>query len=283
MEKFTCIVDKDKDKLLKYLSEHLDGISYASLQRALRKKDILVNGVRKNEDVAVVRGDNIMIYLPSTSDNISKPIEIIYEDDNIIAINKPTGIEVVNDKGYDLYHHVLSHYADNAKVQIFPVHRLDRDTRGLVIFAKNAIAEKELLLAFKNRTIHKYYTATVQGLFPYRDSTKHAYLYKDSARSRVYISDTKKPKYEEIITHFTLKKQDRKSNTSLLEIELITGKTHQIRAHLSHLGFPIIGDSKYNPNANTKSSFNLTARRIVFSFKPQDALYYLNGKQITLK
>jgi len=285
MDKLTFKVEKDKDKLLKYLSEQCTGVSYASLQRALRKKDIVINNSRPNEDVYIQRGDTIVLYLSKAKQSANQPVDMIYEDENILVVNKPTGIEVVNEKGFDLYHKVLEHYsiAKSQDVQITPVHRLDRETRGLVIFAKNETSAKELLAAFKNRTIHKYYTATVQGLFPYKDSTKRAYLYKDSAKAKVYISDIKKPKYDEIITHFTLKKQDRRSNTSLLEIELITGKTHQIRAHLAHLGYPIIGDTKYNPNPNKKSIFNLTAQRIVFSFKPQNALYYLNGKQITLK
>ena len=115
---------------------------------------------------------------------------------------------------------------------------------GLVLFAKNEISLNILLEKFKTREIDKYYKAHVYGILPKKQDKLEAYLFKDTKKSLVYISDTPKKGYQKIITFYKVLKEDNKNNTSILDIKLETGRTHQIRAHLAHIGFPIIGDRK---------------------------------------
>lgn len=285
MKKLTFTVQKEKDKLLKYLCDENCNLSYAVLNKMLRRKDIKVNGTRTTQNIDVFMGDEIEVFATEESlEKKSDAITVIYEDANIIVVDKPRGKEVVSESGYDLLLDVKNCVKEKEPTAVVSaVHRLDRNTKGLVMFAKNAKTEKELLSGFKNHNFKKIYTCTVEGKFPWNEITKNAFLKKDSKQSRVQISDTAKKGYEPITTEFKTIK--RNASTSNLEVKLITGKTHQIRAHLAHLGFPIIADGKYNPNASKQNAelFNLTAVRLVLSFKPESYLYYLNGKQIELK
>ena len=115
---------------------------------------------------------------------------------------------------------------------------------GLVLFAKNEQALNILLDKFKNREIDKYYTATVYGILPKKQAKLEAYLFKDNKKSLVYISDVPKKGSQKIVTSYEVLNEDKKNNTSTLDIKLETGRTHQIRAHLAHIGYPIIGDRK---------------------------------------
>lgn len=127
-------------------------------------------------------------------------------------------------------------------VSVFPCHRLDRNTSGLVLFAKNENALNILLEKFKNKEISKFYKCKVYGIPKKNSATLEAYLFKDNKKSIVYIYDKPKTGSVKIITSYKILKTDSKQNTSTLEVELHTGKTHQIRAHLAHIGYPIIGD-----------------------------------------
>ena len=122
-----------------------------------------------------------------------------------------------------------------------PCHRLDRNTTGLIIFAKNEKSLNILLNKFKNHEIEKHYLAVVYGIPKEKHEKLESYLFKDNKKSIVYISEEFKKGYQKIITKYTLLEK-RKDNTSILDVEIETGKTHQIRAHLAHIGLPIIGD-----------------------------------------
>ena len=147
--------------------------------------------------------------------------------------------------------------------------------------AKNEEALQILLKKFKNREIDKYYTATVYGILPKKQARLEAYLFKDSKKSLVYISETPKKGYQKIVTLYKVIDEDKQNNTSILDIKLETGRTHQIRAHLAHIGFPIIGDGKYGINAVNKRFHQKTqilcSYKLKFNFKSNSGiLEYLN-------
>ena len=168
-----------------------------------------------------------------------------------------------------------------------PCHRLDRNTTGLILYAKNQEALDILLNKFKFHEIEKHYLAWVYGIPKVNFKRSEAYLFKDNKKSIVYISDFPKKGYTKIITSFFVLEK-RPDNTSILDIEIETGKTHQIRAHLAHLGFPIIGDGKYGKNDINKKFGKkhqmLCSYSLKFNFKTDSGiLNYLNSKKITSK
>ena len=156
---------------------------------------------------------------------------------------------------------------------------------GLVIYAKNETALNILLEKFKRKEIKKEYKCTVYGLVSPKEKTLKDYLFKDNKKSQVYISSTPKKGYQEIITKYKVISENKENNTSILNIELVTGRTHQIRAHLAFIGHPIIGDGKYGKNEINKKFKakyqQLDSYKIKFCFSsPAGILEYLNNKTI---
>lgn len=282
------IVDKKYDgkKLNKFLLDNIPNLTFSLFSNTLRKKDIKVNGKRINKDVFVKENDEIFLYisdelLESKSNLIN--LNIVFEDNNILVINKPINIEVTgNNSLTDLVHKKYN----NSYFKPRPCHRLDRNTTGLVLFAKNQISLDILLDKFKKHEIEKHYLALVYGIPNYNFKRCENFLFKDNKKSFVYISDTPKKGYSKIITYISVLKRNL-DNTSLLDVMIETGKTHQIRAHLSHLGFPIIGDGKYGKNEINKK-FNkktqmLCSYILKFNFcTDAGILNYLNTKTISL-
>ena len=226
-------------KICDYILYKFPALNRNTLYKALRKKDIRLNDIKISDNIDIHTNDEIKIYIldeylyPS-----SKKLDIIFEDENILVINKPSGIEV---EGNNSLTTLCKEYVGSF---VKPCHRLDRNTTGLVLFAKNIEALEILLDKFKKREIDKYYKATVYGILPKKQDILESYLFKDTKKSLVYISDTPKKGYQKIITSYKVINEDKTNNTSILDIKLETGRTHQIRAHLAHIGFPIIGDRK---------------------------------------
>lgn len=276
------IVEKkfDNKKVSDVLYEHFNGLSKNTLYKAFRKKDVRINNTKINEDTLVHIGDEIAIYV--IDDLLYKKINIdkIYEDNNILVVNKPANIEVVGSNS-------LTSLLEKEFSFISPCHRLDRNTTGLVLFAKNETSLNILLDKFKNHEIEKHYLAKVYGIPKTKSQALTAYLFKDNKKSLVYISDIPKKGYVKIETSYTVLEKNDKKNYSLLDVELHTGKTHQIRAHLAHIGFPIIGDGKYGINEINKkfgcTSQELSSYILKFNFKTDSGiLNYLKGKSIKL-
>ena len=270
-------------KLSIFLLSSFPKLSINSIYKALRKKDIKINGIRTSNDVCVHTADNIDVYI---SDEILFPefnLDVVFEDDNILIVNKCSGIEVTGDNS--LTQEVHLKYS-SLEFKPMPCHRLDRNTTGLVLFAKNQKALDILLDKFKNHEIEKHYIALVYGNPPKKYDRLQAYLFKDNKKSLVYISDTPKTGYREIITSYTVLEK-HSDNSSLLEVQIETGRTHQIRAHLAHIGLPIVGDGKYGLNdINKKFSAKtqkLCSYKLKFNFKTDsDILNYLNGKEFSI-
>lgn len=273
-------------KLSLFLQASFDGLTSGTFYKALRKKDILVNNIRIKENILVHTSDNITVYI--TDEFLFKQVnlDIVYNDENIIVLNKPTGIEVVSKSNNleSLTSILQKKYGEN----IMPCHRLDRNTSGLVLFAKNEEALNILMEKFKTHEIEKYYKCTVYGIPVKPQATLEAHLFKDNKKSLVYIYDKPHKGTVKIITSYKILSTNQKDNTSILEVQLHTGKTHQIRAHLAYIGYPIIGDGKYGKNEINKkfgkTCQDLCAYKLIFNFKTDSGvLNYLNQKIIEIK
>ncbi len=288
-------------KLDRFLLEHFTQLSYNALYKALRTKDIRVNGIRINKNVVLKTGDRIDIYIKdeilsgasavrqNSPDSI--PIEIVYEDKNLLLVNKMPGIPVHPDKDpsettlvglASRYLIEKGEYSPENPDSFAPAlcHRLDRNTGGIVIMAKNAEALDVMLDTIKKRQVKKFYQCLVIGCPEPAQAELRHYLFKDAGKSLVYISDKRKPGAVEIITRY--KVLEAGEEICRLEVELVTGKTHQIRAHLAYIGHPIVGDGKYGLNRfNRKfraSHQALWAYKVVFDFESGGVMDYLGGK-----
>lgn len=283
------IVNKKYDGkyLNRFILDSFPNLSSNQLYKALRKKDIRINGIKVSENAILHTGDEITIYIvDSILENIPT-IPIIYEDENILVVNKPAGIPVTETSNSTIFlTSILKKQLSNLNF-LEPCHRIDLNTKGLVIFAKNQIALNILLDKFKNKEIEKHYLAKVYGIPQKNSALLNAYLFKDSKKSLVYISDTPKKDYLEILTEYKILERNFQKNYSILDVTLHTGRTHQIRAHLSHIGYPIIGDGKYGSNEInkkfSKKTQELYSYKLIFKFTSEsNILNYLKGKEISL-
>ena len=274
MKKLVVNKKYDNKKLDKFLKDNISTLSNNLFYKTLRKKDIKINGKRVSENVTVFENDEILVYIPDYLLENKLTLDIIYEDNNILLINKPSNIEVTGqDSLTEVVHKLYSSCEFN--------------TSGLILFAKNAQALEILLDKFKHHEIEKHYLALVYGIPQKKNERLISYLFKDSSKSFVYISDVPKKGYQKIITSYSLI-ESFDNNTSLLDIEIETGRTHQIRAHLAHIGLPIIGDGKYGINEINKKfkvkAQKLVSYKLIFRFEHDSKiLEYLNRKSFELK
>ncbi len=272
-----------KKTLITYLQDTFPSLKQSVIFKALRNKDIRVNGVKVRENVVLQEQDVVTIYIDDRFlESCFTPV-IVYEDEHILLLNKPAGLEVVGD-GRCLTA-LLQTYFSNP--HLAPCHRLDVHTCGLVLFAKHEEALSILLKKFKHHEIEKHYVARVYGIPSTPSATLEAFLFKDRKQSRVYISDVFKKGYVKIKTSYETLRVDKKTHTSVLDVTLHTGKTHQIRAHLAHVGLPIVGDEKYgNFEINRREHCHvqqLQSYRLCFHFSSESGiLSYLDGKEFCI-
>ena len=252
-----------EDTTLKKFTDNTYAQASFCFRTLLRAREIRVNGARVSADMSLRRGDVVRYFLTPKQESRAA-FRTLYEDGNVIVADKESG---VNSEA------VFAALCERG--QAYFIHRLDRNTAGGLIFAKTAEAERELLAAFRERRAEKTYLARVVGCPPERHAVCTAYLQKDAAAARVRVSQ--RPVGEKIVTEYEVLER---GETSLLQVTLHTGKTHQIRAHLAFLGFPIVGDEKYGNEAFNRARGaarqQLVAKQLTLHCR--GALAYLEGR-----
>lgn len=302
MKKFT-INDNDSDQRIdKFISKALPELPKSMMYRLIRKKDIKINGKRCEISARLNTGDIVTVYVNDKFMNdradfsfMNAPdnINVVYEDDNIIIVNKPVLLDVhcnnehIPDTLINRIKHYLyktGKYDPDEENSFSPAlcSRLDKNTCGLVTAAKNAASLREINQAIRDGNVLKIYHCVTASLPPKKSDILTSFHKKEMSGNRVKISDIRLDGYKEIKTGYKLLKSN--GNLALLEIELFTGRTHQIRAHLAHIGAPVLGDGKYGNYALNKH-YNmfiqaLCAYSLQFNFNEDSFLSYMNKKQI---
>lgn len=261
------LICEEKQTLKTFTENNLAQASFFWTQ-LIKNKDIKVNGKKVGEDVTLNVGDCVRYYLtPKQEEKIA--YYTVYEDENILIIDKENG---VNSEA------VFADLSRKKGGRCAFIHRIDRNTQGLMAFALNEETERELLLAFKEKRVEKKYHARCFGCFKESHAVLTAYLKKDDSRSLVKVFDEEKLGSEKIVTEYKVLACD--GETSKIEVTLHTGKTHQIRAHFAHIKKPLVGDMKYGDTKRNKEKNatrqSLVAKTLSFSFRGN--LAYLNGK-----
>ena len=304
----TLIINRNDagQRLDKFLSKAVKAMPKSLMYKGIRTKKIKVNRKRAEIGYILEEGDTVELFISEEffSDNASDSafmkltpkLDIVYEDENIMLLDKRPGLIVHSDDEEDvntLIGHVKAYlyrkgeYKPEDEQSFAPAlcNRIDRNTGGIVIAAKNAEALRIMNEKIRNDELSKFYLAAVHGHMPKKADTLHGYLRKDQANNIVDILTVKKPGYKEIITKYRV--LDENNSLSLVEVELVTGRTHQIRAHFSSIGHPLLGDGKYGVNRDDKKlgyKFQaLYAYRLEFRFRTDSgALAYLNGKSFSI-
>ena len=292
-------------RLDKFLQKAVPRLPTGLMYKYLRLKRIKVNGKRGEIRQKLQTGDRIQLYIndeffqqQEEYDFLAAPpkIESVYEDNHVLLVNKPQGLVVHEDNRntpdtliqrvlHTLY---LRGEYDPKKEQSFTpalCNRIDRNTCGLVIVAKTAAALRILNEKIRNHEIQKEYLCIVLGVPVKKQGTLKNYLLKDSAANRVKVFDSPRPGAKTAITHYRVLTSNQ--TLSLVRIQLETGRTHQIRAQMSHIGHPLLGDGKYGLGEENRR-YNmvhqaLCADRVTFCFStPAEDLDYLKGKTVKL-
>lgn len=261
MRKIIVKKEESNQRIDSYLSKKNKDISRVAVQRMIEEKKVLVNGKKTKSSYKVQENDQIILEEEKPKEINLKaqdiPIEIIYEDKDIIVVNKPKGLVVHPANGNPdgtLVNAIMAICKDSlsgigGEIRPGIVHRLDKDTSGLLIVAKNDKAHIKMSEQIKEHQVEKTYIALVKGVVKENEATIHMPIGR-SPRDRKKMAVVKTGK--DAITHFKVLK--RYDNYTLLEVKIETGRTHQIRVHLSQIGYPIVGDSTYS---NGKNEWNI--------------------------
>ena len=298
-------------RLDKFLTKAVKGLPQSLMYKFIRLKKIKVNRARCEQSQILKEGDEIQLFIKDeffdsaskdtgALSSIKPKLDIVYEDEHIMLLNKRPGVLVHDDaEGGEntLIMHVQAYlcgkgeYDPTAEQSFAPAlcNRIDRNTGGMVIAAKDAAALRDMNEVIREDWLSKFYLCLVHGRVEREKATLHSYLRKDSAKNMVEVRDKDFPGAKEIITKYRVlgERREGKDIVSLLEVELVTGRTHQIRAHMAHIGHPLVGDGKYGVNRDDKSKGYkyqaLYSYRLIFDFgRDEGYLGYLSGKQVHL-
>lgn len=272
---------QNANKLLGCMTDMLPGIRLGEAKKILQNGDVKRNGVRIRQDETVRAGDVLEIYLPKNSNPFPVP-EIVFQDQNIVVVNKNPGVSVVGDRedGKPTLEQLLAFLFEKEEIRPLACHRLDHNTGGLVLFAKSEGYFELLSKAIAERKISKFYRTIVVGVPRKPEEELTGYLKKDADTAHVRITNQPSKGALTIKTRYSMIKTN--GRLSLLEVELLTGRTHQIRAHLASIGLPVLGDDKYGDRtANKQFGARYQALwAIKLVFHTDGPLAYLDGKTI---
>lgn len=304
MKNFTINNNDCGQRIDKFILKAMPDMPKSMLYKLIRKKDIKINGKRCEISTRLCEGDIVTVFVKDELSaskkhdmsflNASGEPDIVYEDENILIADKPIGLDShsSDSSGGDtlinrikLYLYNKKEYYPESENSFAPAicSRLDRNTSGLVISAKNAAALREINSAIKDGAVNKMYRCICTNPPPKAADIIIAFHKKEESGNIVKISDFPADGYKEIKTGYKIIRQ--KKGLSLVEIRLFTGRTHQIRAHMSHIGSPLLGDGKYgdiqvNKRYNTFCQ-QLCAYSLEFNLPETSPLSYLNKLEIT--
>ncbi len=307
MKSFTVKKNDAGKRLDAFLSKSLPNLPKALMYKYIRKKRIKINSKRAEISTRLCEGDVIDLYIndeffeksETRYDflSASKSLDVVYEDENIILLNKKAGLLSHPDNSEYIdtlitrvkrYLFEKGEYDPENEMSFAPalVNRIDRNTSGIVIAAKTAEALRVLNQKMKDREIHKFYLCVLHGVPKEKSGILEGYLEKNESKNKVFISKGLKDNSKLIRTKYRVLKS--KGDLSLVEVELLTGRTHQIRAHFASIGHPLLGDGKYGKNElNKKSGLKkqcLCSYKLIFDFTTEaGGLEYLNGREFELK
>ncbi|MBE6592746.1 MAG: RluA family pseudouridine synthase [Ruminococcaceae bacterium] len=294
-------------RLDKFLGKAVKGLPASMMYKLIRTKKIKVNRKRTDQKYVLCEGDEIQLFIKEeffdspekdlgALERIVPKLDILYEDDNIMLLNKRPGVLVHEDSEAGentLIMHVKAYLCQKGEYDPYTeqsfapalCNRIDRNTGGIVIAAKNAEALRLMNEKIKNDCLTKTYLCLVHGTPKKKEAELRAYLRKDSKNNTVEVRDREFAGSKEIITRYRVLKSD--GEISLLEVDLITGRTHQIRAHMSHIGHSLVGDGKYGVNREEKTRGYkyqaLYAYKLYFKkTEEENSLSYLEGRTFAL-